>query len=61
MIALANEAMDAVRREEMRDQPRLVRAAMGTERKASRACARTIPTGAWIRSTRCIACPPTSR
>ena len=34
MIALANEAMDTVRRLEMRDQPRVVRAAMGTERKA---------------------------
>ena len=34
VIALANEAMDAVRREEMREQPRVVRAAMGTERKA---------------------------
>jgi transposase len=34
VIALANEAMDAVRRDEMRDQPRIVRAAMGTDRKA---------------------------
>ncbi|WP_229477170.1 transposase, partial [Massilia rubra] len=34
VIALANEAMDAVRRDEMRDQPRVVRAAMGTDRKA---------------------------
>jgi transposase len=34
VIALANEAMDAVRRDEMREQPRVVRAAMGTERKA---------------------------
>ena len=34
VIALANEATDAVRRDEMREQPRVVRAAMGTERKA---------------------------
>lgn len=34
LIALANEAMDTVRRDEMRDQPRVVRAAMGTDRKA---------------------------
>ena len=33
VIALANEAMDAVRRDKMRAQ-RVVRAAMGTERKA---------------------------
>lgn len=34
VIAVANEAMDTVRRDEMRDQPRVVRAAMGTRRKA---------------------------
>jgi transposase len=34
VIALANEAMDAVRREEMQSQPRVVRAALGTDRKA---------------------------
>jgi transposase len=34
VIAMANEAMDKVRREEMVEQPRVVRAAMGTERKA---------------------------
>ena len=34
VIALANEAMDTVRREEMRDQLRVVRAAMGTGRDA---------------------------
>lgn len=33
VVALGNEAMDAVRRQEMREQPRVVRAAMGTERK----------------------------
>jgi transposase len=36
VIALANEAMDAVRRDEMQRQPRVVKAAMGTERKAVR-------------------------
>jgi transposase len=36
VIALANEAMDAVRRAEMQDQLRLVRAALGTERKTIR-------------------------
>jgi transposase len=36
VIALANEAMDEVRREEMQSQPRVVRVAMGTERKALR-------------------------
>jgi transposase len=36
VIALANEAMDAVRRAEMPDQPRVVRAALGTERKTVR-------------------------
>jgi transposase len=36
VIALANEAMDAVRREEMQSQPRVVRAALGTDRKAIR-------------------------
>lgn len=36
VIALANEAMDAVRRAEMQDQPRVVRAALGTERKTVR-------------------------
>lgn len=34
VVALGNEAMDEVRRQEMREQPRVVRAAMGTERKA---------------------------
>ena len=34
VIALANEAMDAVRREEMQTQPRVVRAALGPDRKA---------------------------
>jgi transposase len=34
VIALANEAMDAVRRNEMQSQPRVVRAALGTDRKA---------------------------
>lgn len=34
VIALANEAMDEVRREEMQSQPRVVKAVMGTERKA---------------------------
>ena len=34
VIAIANEAMDKVRREEMAEQPRVVRAAVGTERKA---------------------------
>jgi transposase len=34
VIALANEAMDAVRREEMQSQPRVVRAALGTDSKA---------------------------
>ena len=34
VIALANEAVDTVRRDEMRDQPRVVRAAIGTERRA---------------------------
>ena len=33
VIALANEAMDSVRRQEMREQPRVVRAAVGTEKK----------------------------
>ena len=37
VIALANEAMDAVRRAEMLDQPRVVRAALGTDRKAVKA------------------------
>ncbi len=36
VIALANEAMDAVRREEMQGRPRVVRAALGTDRKAVR-------------------------
>ena len=36
VIALANEAMDAVRREEMQSRPRVVRAALGTDRKAVR-------------------------
>jgi transposase len=36
VIALANEAMDAVRRAEMQDHLRLVRAALGTERKTIR-------------------------
>lgn len=34
VIALANEAMDAVRREEMQSRPRVVRAALGTDSKA---------------------------
>ena len=34
VIALANEAMDTVRRDEMREQPGSVRAAMGTQHKA---------------------------
>lgn len=34
VIALANEAMDAVRREEMQSQPRAVRAALGMDSKA---------------------------
>ena len=34
VIALANEAMDEVRREEMLSQPRVVRVALGTDRKA---------------------------
>jgi transposase len=34
VIALANEAMDEVRREEMREQPRVMRAALGAQRKA---------------------------
>lgn len=33
VIALANEAMDAVRRQEMREEPRVVRAAVGTGKK----------------------------
>lgn len=33
VIALANEAMDMVRREEMREQPRVVRAAVGIDKK----------------------------
>ena len=36
VIALANEAMDAVRRAETAEQPRVVRAALGTERKTIR-------------------------
>lgn len=36
VIALGNEAMDKVRREEMQERPRVVRAALGTERKAIR-------------------------
>ena len=34
VAALANEAMDAVRREEMQSWPRVVRAALGTDSKA---------------------------
>lgn len=36
VIAMGNEAMDKVRREEMLERPRAVRAALGTERKAVR-------------------------
>ncbi len=37
VIALANAAMDEVRREEMRSQPKAVRAALGEDRKAVKA------------------------
>lgn len=37
VIALANTAMDEVRREEMRSQPKVVRAALGENRKAVKA------------------------